>query len=98
MRIICDVICTAIDIGFFYMSMKAMSHIYSTSDIANVEGTQVHCSNRCHIAILIGRKTPVFNGTYVIACQTVLAMILQVAFLSCTATLTVMTNFMHNES
>jgi len=58
-QLICDVICTAIDINFT-MSMWAMSPIYSTFDIANIEGAQLHhphCSNRCHVAILVGKTT-----------------------------------------
>ena len=49
-----------------------MSHIYSTFDIANIEGVQVHHlvrSNRCYDTILIG-KTASFNGTCVLACRT----------------------------
>ena len=40
MWIICDVICTAIEVIF--MSMRAMSYAFSTFDIANIEGTQIH--------------------------------------------------------
>ena len=35
MWIICDVVCTTIDVIF--MSMRAISHVYSTFDIANIE-------------------------------------------------------------
>ena len=57
------------------MSMRAMSHIYSTFDIANIEGTQVRHllrSNCCYDTILIG-KTASFNGTCVLACRTLCA-------------------------
>ena len=75
-QIICDVICTTIDI-YLYEHEGNVSYIQPIwhskyTGHASTPVYHLHWSNCCHVAILIG-KTPVFNRTYVIACQTLCA-------------------------